>query len=196
MNTATIGNPAGSWSGIERRQHAVSTGAAGVDVKHVGEVVMRYGLAAVFLWIGLLKFTAYEAKNIEPFVTNSPIWSWLVPMLGLQGLSNFIGVIEVSIGVLIATRAFWPKLSAIGSIGAVVTFLITLSFMLTTPGVWEPGYGFPYPSGMPGQFLAKDLVLLGVSIWTAAEAWQSAQMRAESSRSEASFLPVDSRPLR
>ena len=52
--------------------------------------------------------------------------------------------------------------------------LITLSFLLTTPGVWEPGYGFGFLSAMPGQFLAKDLVLLGVSIWTAAEAWQAA----------------------
>jgi len=159
-------------------------GAADTDLKHVGELVFRYGLAAIFLWIGLLKFTAYEAKNIEPLVTNSPIWSWLVPLLGLQGLSNFIGVIELSIGLLIATRAFWPRLSAIGSMGAIVTFLITLSFMLTTPGVWEPGYGLGFPSAMPGQFLAKDLVLLGVSIWTAGEAWQAARMHAGNSPSQ------------
>lgn len=129
------------------------------------------------MWAGLLKFAAYEAKNIEPMVINSPIWSWMLPTLGLQGLSNVIGVIEISVGLLIATRAFWPKASAIGSIGAVVTFLITLSFMLMTPGVWEPGYGFGFLSGMPGQFLAKDLALLGVSIWTAAEAWQAAARR-------------------
>ena len=70
-------------------------------------------------------------------------------------------------------RFMWPKASAIGSIGAVITFIITLSFMLTTPGIWEPGYGFPALSAMPGQFLAKDLVLLGVAIWTAAEAWRA-----------------------
>lgn len=49
-----------------------------------------------------------------------------------------------------------------------MTFLITLSFLLTTPGVW-----FDFLSAMRGQFLAKDLVLLGVSIWTAAEAWKA-----------------------
>ncbi len=142
----------------------------GAKLMRAGEFVLRYGLAAVFLWIGLLKFTAYEAKNIEPFVANSPIWSWAYQSMGLQGLSNLIGVIEISIGALIATRAFWPKASAIGSLGAAITFIITLSFMLTTPGVWEAGYGFPFPSALPGQFLAKDLVLLGVSIWTAGEA--------------------------
>ncbi len=65
----------------------------------------------------------------------------------------------------------------IGSLGSAMTYLITLSFMLTTPGVWEPGYGFPFPSVMPGQFLAKDLVLLGVSIWSAGEALQASRAR-------------------
>ena len=143
------------------------------SMKRAGRLVFRYGLALIFLWAGLLKFTAYEAKNIEPMVTNSPSWSWAIPSLGLRGLSNLIGVIEIAVGLLIVTRSFWPKLSAIGSMGACVTFLITLSFMLTTPGVWEPGYGFGFLSGMPGQFLAKDLVLLGVSIWTAGEALQA-----------------------
>lgn len=142
----------------------------GAKLMRAGEFVLRYGLAAVFLWIGLLKFTAYEARNIEPFVANSPIWSWAYVSMGLRGVSNIIGVLEISIGALIATRAFWPKASAVGSLGAAITFIITLSFMLTTPGVWEAGYGFPFPSALPGQFLAKDLVLLGVSIWTCGEA--------------------------
>ncbi len=54
-------------------------------------------------------------------------------------------------------------------------FLITLSFLLTTPGVWQPGYGFPALSPSPGQFLAKDLVLLGAAIWTAGEALRAAR---------------------
>ncbi len=148
---------------------------AGMAAERWGAHVFRYGLALIFVWAGLLKFTAYEAKNIEPMVMNSPIWAWAYRSMGLQGLSNTIGVIEIAVGLLIAMRAFSPKASAIGSIGAVVTFLITLSFMLTTPGVWEPGYGFPALSGMPGQFLAKDLVLLGVSIWTAGEAWRASR---------------------
>lgn len=176
-STATVGR---DWSGTnrratERRRGEAAVGAPAIDFQRVGAFVFRYGLASIFVWAGLLKFAAYEAKNIEPMVTNSPIWSWLLPSLGLRGLSSVIGVIEISVGLLIATRALWPKASAIGSIGAVVTFLITLTFLLTTPGVWEPGYGFGFLSAMPGQFLAKDLVLLGVSIWTAAEAWKSAR---------------------
>jgi uncharacterized membrane protein YkgB len=149
-----------------------------LTLKRFGEHVFRYGLVAIFLWIGLLKFTEYEAKGIEPFVSNSPLWSWAYEALGLRNVSNLIGMIEILIGLLIATRAFWPKLSAIGSIGAIITYLITLSFLLTTPGVWEPGYGFPFPSALPGQFLLKDLVLLGVSIWTAGEALEASRQSA------------------
>ncbi len=153
-------------------QHSNESG-----LQRVGELVFRYGLVAVFIWIGLLKFTEYEAKNIEPFVSNSPIWAWAYGSLGLRMLSNVIGVLEISIGLLIATRPFSPMASAVGAFGSIITYLITLSFMLTTPGVWEPGYGFPFPSALPGQFLAKDLVLLGVSIWLAGEALQAARMR-------------------
>jgi len=41
--------------------------------------------------------------------------------------------------------------------------------------VWQPGYGFPYPSPAPGQFLLKDLLLLGAAIWTAGEALAAAR---------------------
>jgi|GEM_PF-5571065 len=60
--------------------------------------------------------------------------------------------------------------------GAIIMFLITLTFVLTTPGVWQPGYGFPFPSPMPGQFLLKDLMLLGAAIWTAGEALTRRQL--------------------
>lgn len=42
--------------------------------------------------------------------------------------------------------------------------------MFSTPGVIAPGYSFPVLSANVGQFLAKDLVLLGAALWTAGEA--------------------------
>ncbi|MEO5765764.1 MAG: DUF417 family protein [Casimicrobiaceae bacterium] len=141
----------------------------------IGEMLLRYGLVAIFLWIGLLKFTEYEAKGIEPLLANSPFFAWALGAFGLRTLSNAIGVIEIVIGLLIAIRSFAPRLSALGSIGAIVLFFVTMSFLLSTPGVWQTGYGFPYLSAMPGQFLAKDLVLLGASFWTAGEALRAAR---------------------
>ena len=57
-------------------------------------------------------------------------------------------------------------------------FLTTLSFLVTTPGVWEPSAGgFPALSGKPGQFLIKDLALLGIALWSLGEAWRSSERR-------------------
>ncbi len=79
-------------------------------------------------------------------------------------------MVGLALALLIAARPFSPRASAIGSLGAIAMFLTTLSFLLTTPGVWQPNYGFPSLSGSPGQFLIKDVVLLGAAIWTAGEA--------------------------
>lgn len=44
------------------------------------------------------------------------------------------------------------------------------SFLFSTPG-WEPSLGgFPALSTLPGQFLLKDVVLLGALVWSLGEA--------------------------
>jgi uncharacterized membrane protein YkgB len=58
----------------------------------------------------------------------------------------------------------------IGSLLAIVLFVSTVSFLFTTPGVSEPtGGGFPALS-LTGEFLLKDIPLLGLSFWTLADA--------------------------
>ena len=142
----------------------------GLTLENIGTIIIRYGLVIILLSVGALKFTAYEAEGIQGLVANSPLMSWAYSVFSVRSYSMLLGVIEIIIGILIATRPFAPKVSAIGSIGAIFMFLITLSFLLTTPGVWQPGYGFPFPSPMPGQFLVKDIMLLGAAVWTAGEA--------------------------
>ena len=44
-------------------------------VEAVGRALARYGLVVVVAWIGLMKFTAYEAEGIKPLVANSPLMS-------------------------------------------------------------------------------------------------------------------------
>jgi len=144
-----------------------STDSLGRTLANLGEIVIRYGLVVVLVWVGALKFTAYEAEGIKPLVENSPLMAWALQAFGLRTLASLIGITEIVLGLLIATRPFAPRVSAMGSLGAVGLFLITLTFVLTTPGVWQPGYGFPYPSPMPGQFLLKDVLLLGAALWTA-----------------------------
>ena len=143
------------------------------QVEAVGRELTRYGLVVVVGWIGLMKFTGYEAEGIRPFVANSPLMSWVYRFMSVQGFSAMLGVVEVTTALLIAARPFSPRASAFGSALAVGMFLTTLRFLVTTPGVWaaEAG-GFPALSGAPGQFLIKDLALLGISLWTLGEAWQ------------------------
>ncbi len=146
----------------------------GQKLENIGATVIRYGLVAVLLWVGLLKFTAYEAEGIQGLVANSPLMSWAYSVMSVRAFSAVLGIIEITLGILIALRPVAPRLSAFGSIGAIVMFLTTLTFLLTTPGVWQPGYGFPSLSPMPGQFIAKDLLFLGAALWTAGEALRAA----------------------
>ena len=148
------------------------------QVEAVGRALARYGLVVVVGWIGLMKFTGYEAEGIRPFVANSPLMNWVYRLMSVQGFSALLGVVEVTIALLIAARPFSPRVSALGSALAVGMFLTTLSFLVTTPGVWEPSLGgFPALSAVPGQFLIKDLALLGISLGTLGEAWQMSEQR-------------------
>ena len=147
-------------------------------VEEGGRALTRYGLVVVVGWIGLMKFTTYEAEGISPFVTNSPLMSWFYGFMSVRGFSALLGVVEITIAILIAARPFSPRASAVGSALSVGMFLTTLSFLVTTPGVWEPSAGgFPAISALPGQFLIKDLALLGISLWTLGEAWKASEER-------------------
>jgi reactive chlorine resistance protein C len=110
-----------------------------------------------------------KRMDSQPLVVNSPLMSWLYRILSIQGVSNLIGLIEIVVAALMALRPLSAKLSLIGSIGAIITFVLTVSFLFSTPGAFQFSHGFPM-LGDAGQFLVKDLVLLGASVWTAAEA--------------------------
>ena len=157
----------------------------------MGELLIRYGLVLVIGWIGAMKFTSYEAHGIEPMVAHSPVTGWMYKFLSVQTFSNLLGIVEIAIASLIALRPISPKLSAIGSASAVLMFLTTLSFLFSTPG-WEPSLGgFPALSALPGQFLLKDVVLLGAAISTFAEAARNCNRRESSDVSPvASFRPI------
>jgi reactive chlorine resistance protein C len=135
----------------------------------VGITISRYGLVLVLLLIGLLKFTAAEAAGIQPLIAHSPLMSWMYAILGVRGVSNLIGTIEITVALLVVLRPLSAVASFVGSLGCIVTFLLTTSFLLSTPGAVEWSYGLPILRDA-GQFLIKDVVLLGASFLTASEA--------------------------
>jgi len=122
-------------------------------------------LAIIYAWFGGMKFTDYEAQGLVPLVQNSPLLSWFYALLSVRGFSNFLGVLELSIGLLIGLRLVNPLFSIIGGLLSTGLFATTVSFMLSTPGVVVPELGLPAITVAPGQFLLKDVGLLAVSFW-------------------------------
>jgi uncharacterized membrane protein YkgB len=154
-----------------RRTSPLVTGAQSVEA--VGRHALRYGLVLVLFWIGCMKFTAYEAEGISGFVSNSPLMSWAYSLFSIQDFSALLGATEIAVALLIAARPFSARASLLGSAMAVGMFSTTLSFLLTTPGVWEASAGgFPALSVVPGQFLVKDFVSFGAALWLFGHDWR------------------------
>ncbi|MCK8654691.1 MULTISPECIES: YkgB family protein [Pseudomonas] len=148
----------------ELKFHNVVTKPAGPLITRIGEITTFTALTIIYLWFGGMKFTAYEANGIFGFVSHSPLLSWMYNFMSINGFSYFLGVLEIAIGLLIAARCISPKLSIVGGILSLGLFVTTLSFMLSTPLVFEPAMGFPAITVVPGQFLLKDIGLLAASI--------------------------------
>jgi len=135
----------------------------------VGGLAARYGLVIVIAAFGLLKFTNYEAQGIQPLVSESPVMSWLYDIFSVYTFSVLLGVFELAAAVLIAVKPWWPKVSIVGSALAILLFVATISFLFTTPGAFDESVAYPAPSLTTG-FLFKDAALLGISVWTLADA--------------------------
>ena len=145
----------------------------------VAAALLRYGLVIVIGWIGLLKFAQYEAHQIAPLVTHSPFMGWLYNIFPEYTFSALLGIMEVSAAILLAVKPVAPRISALGSLLSILLFVSTISFLFTTPGIGEPaGGGFPAIT-LLAEFLLKDVVLLGASFWTLADAIRSGWLRTE-----------------
>lgn len=129
-----------------------------------GQLVSRYGLVLVLVWIGFGKYVKMEARVL---IQHSPLMSWVYDVFSVTFVAYALGTMEIVAALLIAVQPLWPRVSAAGSALAVLLFLGTLSFLFTTPGVvMTYAHGVPVLSALPGQFLLKDLVLIGVALWT------------------------------
>ena len=137
-----------------------------LNVERIGGWAITFALAVIFLWFGCLKFTAYEESGVAGFIMNSPLIGWLHGVFGIAGGAEFLGIFEIVTGLLIAARIYDPRLSIIGGAMGMVTFFITLTLLLTTPGVVQPGFSSPFAlSAVPGQFLLKDLSSFAACLW-------------------------------
>jgi reactive chlorine resistance protein C len=148
----------------------------------IAGLLARYALVLVIAWFGAMKFTHHEAYNISRFVAHSPLMSWTYSLMSIRMFGALTGVAELATAALLAVKPWSPRLSVLGGILATLFFLGTLSFMISTPGIGEPtAGGFPVLSDN-GEFLMKDIALLGLAMWTVSDSWEAARHRTRRGR--------------
>ncbi len=145
----------------------------GDRLKLIGMHVARYGLVIVLLWIGGMKFTAYEAEGIKPLVANSPLMSWVYRVMSVGGFSSLLGVVEIAIAHRTPTGVASGISRGQRARDGDVSDHAELPGHHARLGA-EPGR-LPALSAMPGQFVLKDVVLLGVALFSAGEALEAAR---------------------
>jgi uncharacterized membrane protein YkgB len=135
-----------------------------------GLAIGTLALVLIYLAFGLSKFTADEAEALVGIVQPSPFLGWLYGLMTKMQFSMMLGVIELSICALIALRPVAPRAAFIGALLSAGLFLMTQSFILSTPGIFDASRGLFGFFGGAGQFLLKDTGLFALSLLVAADA--------------------------
>ncbi|KAA2220399.1 DUF417 family protein [Chryseobacterium sediminis] len=130
------------------------------QLSRIGYNVSLFGAALILLWIGIFKFTPTEAAAIKPLVENHFLTFFVYKIMSVQAVSNLIGAIEIIIALLLIFSAKFAVLKKYAGMGMIVTFLVTLSYLFTTPGMWKIVDGVP----VTDFFILKDLMLLGFGL--------------------------------
>jgi uncharacterized membrane protein YkgB len=101
--------------------------------------------------------------------------------LRTAGASYLLGVTEIGAGLLLALSPWSPLTRVAGGALSSLIFAVTSSLLLARP-VWEPAAGgFPF-LGILGQFLIKDVTLLGVALTITADGLADLAHRSEARR--------------
>ncbi|PWW28095.1 MULTISPECIES: DUF417 family protein [unclassified Chryseobacterium] len=130
------------------------------QLTRIGYYISLFGAALILLWIGIFKFTPTEAAAIKPLVENHFLTFFVYKIMSAQAVSNLIGAIEIIIALLLIFSAKFAVLKKYAGVGMIVTFLVTLSYLLTTPGMWKIVDGVP----VTDFFILKDLMFLGFGV--------------------------------
>lgn len=119
-------------------------------LKHWGYYFLKYSLALIFIWFGILKPLGLSSAN--DIVTKTVYFvdpSWFVPLLGWW---------EVAIGVCILYR----PLVRVGLILMGLQMIGTFLPLILLPEVIY--IKFPFVMTLEGQYIIKNLVLIGAGM--------------------------------
>ncbi len=133
---------------------------SGNGIYKLGYYVTLFGTAVILLWIGLFKFTPTEAAAIRPLLEHHPFTFWVYAIFSVQAVSNVVGTIEITVAVVLLLSVKFYFLKQYAGLGIVFTFLITLSFLFSTPEIWRVKDGVL----VTDYFILKDLAYLGFGL--------------------------------
>ncbi|HLT21904.1 MAG TPA: DUF417 family protein, partial [Bacteriovoracaceae bacterium] len=135
-------------------------------LESAGYTCIRVSIFIIMAWIGGLKYFAYEADGIVPFVANSPLMSFFYAKeapeykqyMNPEGVLNEknrqwhkenrtylfsygLGAVIILIGILVLAGIVNPQIGAVGDLLTIIMSVVTLSFLITTPENWVPALG-------------------------------------------------------
>ena len=127
--------------------------------------LIRAAMVFTFFIFGYQKWFSFEANQIAPFISHSPLVFWLIPAFGVRGAAFFLGATEWLFGTLIFLGFWSRRLGALGALGSLVTFLGTVTIIPFFPNAWAAEVG-----GFPAMylrvaFLMKHLLFLAASFY-------------------------------
>jgi reactive chlorine resistance protein C len=141
---------------------AKAPSGAALTFQRVGRAVALIGAIAPLLLIGGMKFTQVEIEGLRPLIGGTPWLAWMYTVFGEAGASYLLGLVEIATALLLILSPWSARAGILGGAIAVFTFLVTCSIMFVLP-IWDQTLGFP-ALGPLGQFLIKDIALLGISL--------------------------------
>jgi len=119
-------------------------------MKKEGLLYLRYSLAIIFIWFGILK--PLGLSPAAPLVAKTVYWAsptWFVPFLGWW---------EVLIGICFLYKPFIRIAIALMAVQMVGTFL---PLILLPQVVYGP---LPFTFTLEGQYIVKNLVIIGAAL--------------------------------
>lgn len=132
--------------------------------ENIAEIIFRYGLAIVLIWLGIVKFKNSEAIHLERAMANTVLFSWLLKFVTIYVFAQIVAWLHIVSGLLLLVKVASKRLALWGSIMASVIFLSGILVFVSSGIVWQVGYGFPELS-RTGHSLLKDFILFGTSLW-------------------------------
>ena len=131
-------------------------------IRKAGRILALTGVILPLLMIGGMKFTAVEIEALRPLIGGTPWLAWMYPVFGEAGASYVLGVVEIATALLLIASPWSTRAGVAGGALAALIFLVICSIMVALP-IWESALGFP-ALGPAGQFLIKDIALLGIAL--------------------------------